>query len=119
MTKRIVIIDDDATHRLLYKHRLQSFSGVEIVGEFEKAEEALDNIPLLKPNVVITDFTLPGMSGIDVAERLKQYPEIKVFLVSNHAPEYFSSVLKTPVICEIIQKDWSKGAFDRILGFCR
>jgi two-component system NarL family response regulator len=119
MIKRIVIIDDDATHRLLYKHRLQSNSEVEIIGEFENAEEALDKIPHLKPNLVITDYTLPGMSGIDVAERLKQYPEIKVLLVSNHAPEYFSSVLKTPVICEIIQKDWSKGIFERILGFCR
>jgi|GEM_PF-1700286 DNA-binding NarL/FixJ family response regulator len=119
MTKRIIIIDDDATHRLLYKHRLQSNSEVEIIGEFENAEEALDKIPHLKPNLVITDYKLPGMSGIDVATQLKQYSEIKVVLVSNHNPEYFSSVLKTPVTCDIIQKDWSKGTFDRILGFCR
>ena len=118
MHKRIVIIDDDAAHRFLYKHRFKGISDVEIIGEFESAEEALSLIPSLNPHLVITDYTLPGMSGIELAEKLYQYPDIKVFIVSGHEPAFLKSQAEERPNYTILQKDWSTAVFDRILNAC-
>jgi two-component SAPR family response regulator len=120
MPRRVIIIDDDSASLLLYKRNFRNADGIEVVGEFERAENALLQIPLLKPDVVITDYSLPGMSGIDFAKQVQgQYPEIKVLLVTCHDPEFLNSTLTAPVPnISIIQKTWSKNDFNRIINLC-
>ncbi len=119
MPKRIVIIDDDETSRFLYRHYFRGVSDVEIIAEFENAEEALLEIPRLKPDVVIVDYTLPGMSGIELADRLNQYPEMKVLLVTGRERDSFNSALKCSPTFEFFLKDWSDCSMERIIDFCK
>jgi DNA-binding NarL/FixJ family response regulator len=119
MSKRIVIIEDDESCRFLYRCHLGEIHDLEIIAEFENAEEALLQIPQLKPDVVIVDYTLPGMSGIEFAEWLHQYPEIKVLLVSGHERDFFKSTLKSSPNFKIIQKEWSDKFLENIIGFCK
>jgi len=58
MSRRVMIIDDDDTCMFLYKHHFRGVSGVEIIAEFDNAEEALAQINQLKPDVVIVDYKL-------------------------------------------------------------
>jgi DNA-binding NarL/FixJ family response regulator len=102
----------------LYKHRFRGVAEVEIIGEFESAEDALVHIPTLNPHLVITDYTLPGMSGIELAEKLSEYPHIKVLVVTGHEPDHIRPQQENPPHYHILHKDWSKAVFDRILGFC-
>jgi DNA-binding NarL/FixJ family response regulator len=117
MPKRIVIIDDDETSRFLYRYYFQSVSDIEIIAEFDNAEEALPQIPQLKPDVVIVDYTLPGMSGIELADRLNQYPEMKVLLVTGHERDSLNSALKCSPTFEFFLKDWSDRTMERIINF--
>ncbi len=103
----------------MYRHHLRNVSDVEIIAEFENAEEALLQIPQLKPDSVIVDYTLPGMSGIELAERLNQYPEIKVVLVSGQDQDYINSKVKYPLNLNIVHKEWTERAMARIIAFCR
>jgi DNA-binding NarL/FixJ family response regulator len=119
MPKRIVIIDDDETSRFLYRYYFKSVSEVEIIAEFENAEDALAEIPLLKPDMVIVDYTLPGMSGLEFAGRLNQYPEMKVSLVTGREPDSFNSALKCSPTFNFFLKDWSDGTLKRIIDFCK
>ena len=119
MPKRIAIIDDDETSRFLYRHYFQSVSDIEIVAEFENAEEALSDIPRLKPDVVIVDYTLPGMSGMDFTDRLTQYPEMKVLLVTGRERDSFNSAMKCSPTFKFFPKDWSNHTMDLIIDFCK
>jgi chemotaxis response regulator CheB len=119
MPKRIVIIEDDETGRFLYRHYFRSDPDIEIIAEFDNAEEALAVIPLLKPDAVIIDYTLPGMSGIKFAEQLNEYPQMKVLLVSGRNRDSFDSPLKCSPTFEIFLKDWSDHTMESIMNFCK
>jgi DNA-binding NarL/FixJ family response regulator len=119
MSRRVMIIDDDDTCMFLYKHHFRGFSGVEIIAEFDNAEEALAQINQLKPDVVIVDYKLPGMSGIEFVERVQQYPEIKILLVTGHDRDYFKSMTKNPLKFDIVKKDWSEKTIEYIFAFCK
>lgn len=119
MPKRIVIIDDDETYRFLYQYHFRDVADIEIVGEFERAEDALQQIPHLKPDLVIVDYTLPGMSGIECAERLLKYPDIKVLIATGHDREKLVSDLKGPLKFEVLYKDWTEANIERIKALCK
>jgi DNA-binding NarL/FixJ family response regulator len=118
MTKRIVIVDDDETCMFLYRHHFQGASGVEIIAEFENAEEALAEIPLLMPDMVIVDYKLPGMTGVELAHHLKKWPEIKVLLATGHESDFIKNNLTSSTSnLTIVPKNWSAGTFKVIMGF--
>jgi DNA-binding NarL/FixJ family response regulator len=119
MPKRIIIIDDDETSIFLYRYYFQSVSDIEIIAEFDNAEEALSQIPQLKPDVVIVDYTLPGMSGIELADRLSRYPLMKVLLVTGHDRDSLNLALKCSPTFEFFLKDWSDRTMERIINFCK
>jgi two-component system, NarL family, response regulator LiaR len=53
------------------------------LGSFETAETALEQIPVLHPNIVLMDIDLPGISGIECIRQLKPlYPEIQFMICS-------------------------------------
>jgi DNA-binding NarL/FixJ family response regulator len=119
MRRRVLIIEDDESSRFLYRLNLGNVSDIEIIAEFDNAEDALAQIHHLKPDVVIVDHMLPGMSGIEFAECLIQYPDIKILIASGHSPDHLISKLKGPHNFDVIRKDWSEENLERILAFCR
>jgi two-component system response regulator AlgR len=75
MTPRILIVDDEAPARA----RLATLLGDiavecphELVGEAAQAQQALDSIATLAPDIVLLDVQMPGMSGIELAAHLAQ-----------------------------------------------
>jgi DNA-binding NarL/FixJ family response regulator len=119
MSKRIVIIEDDEPSMVLYRLNLSGVPDIEIIAEFDNAEDALLQIPDLKPDVVIVDYSLPGMSGIEFAERLHKNLEIKILIATNHNPAHLVSKMIIPHNVEVIRKDWSEENLEYILKFCR
>ncbi|WP_149193405.1 response regulator [Luteimonas suaedae] len=70
MTIRIYIVDDHALVRTGMRMILAGESDIEVVGEAENGETALPEIRRLKPDVVLCDLHLPGVSGLEVTERI-------------------------------------------------
>jgi DNA-binding NarL/FixJ family response regulator len=73
MRPRILIVDDheivrEGIRTLLAKTR----TDWEVCGEAASASEALDAVKTLRPDVVILDITMPGMSGLEAAQRMKK-----------------------------------------------
>lgn len=119
MAKRIFIIDDDESSRLLYRLNFKSVPEIQIVGEFDTGEDALPQIPLLRPDVVIVDYGLPGMSGIEFIKQLGGYPGIKIMLVTGHDLHFLKSSLPHSSNLEILQKSWSDEDLAHIISRCR
>jgi len=67
---RVFLLDDHALVRVGYRMILQHEVDIEVVGEAGNGEEAMPLIRKLKPDVVICDVHMPGLSGLEVTERL-------------------------------------------------
>lgn len=72
MVIRTLLVDD---HRLVLsgmRSLLQAAPDIEVIGHAETGEEAIRSIRELKPDVVVLDFKLPDISGLEVAQRALQ-----------------------------------------------
>ena len=67
---RVFLLDDHALVRTGYRLILQQQVDMEVVGEAASGEEGIPLIRKLKPDVVLCDLHLPGLSGLEVTERL-------------------------------------------------
>jgi len=83
MTIRVFMVDDHALVRTGMRMILANESDIEVVGEAETGEAALPMIRRLKPDIVLCDLHLPGVSGLEVTERVvRGQPETRVIVVS-------------------------------------
>jgi two-component system LytT family response regulator len=67
---RVLIVDDERPARERLRSLLGAFLDLEIIGECEDGEEALQRIGDLHPDLVMLDVQMPGSSGIEVAASL-------------------------------------------------
>jgi len=87
----IFIVDDHPLMRKGMGMTLQSELEFDVIGQSETAEEALKEIPKLKPDVAVIDISLPGMNGIELIKNLViQIPELKILVVSRHDEELYA-----------------------------
>lgn len=75
MTIRVFLIDDHTLVRTGMKMILSSEIDIEVVGEAASGEEALPLIRKLAPDVVLCDLHLPGVSGLEITERIARSDE--------------------------------------------
>ncbi len=90
MTIRILIADDHSVIRAGLRTILSTQPELEIVGEAADGNEVLRLANELRPDVVLTDISMPGPvgGGIAVARRLKEtLPEIRVLILTVHEDE--------------------------------
>lgn len=70
MDRRILLVDDDPVVLLVYHDALCSLEGCE-VATAKDAEEALAQVAREQFDLLVTDLSLPGMSGIELSERVR------------------------------------------------
>ena len=69
---KILIIDDEKPARNRLRRLLQEIHEVDIAGEAETGQQALDLIPDLKPDVLLLDISMPGLDGMALAHKLQE-----------------------------------------------
>jgi two-component system response regulator FixJ len=83
-SRHVYLVDDDASLRNVMRAMLAGHDIV--VHEFESAETFLSNYPKRPPGCVLLDMRLPGMSGLDVLERMSEMGSRNaVIIVSGYA----------------------------------
>jgi len=72
MSKKILIVDDEANMRMLLQETLEEFEdkGVEILVA-ENGSDAIESIRTDKPDLVILDVMMPGVNGFDVCNMIR------------------------------------------------
>lgn len=89
--KKIYIVDDHPLMRKGLAMTLEKEVGFELTGQAESAEEAMNEILKLKPDVAIIDISLPGMNGLELVKNLlHQMPGLKILIVSRHDEELYA-----------------------------
>ena len=67
---RVLLADDQAIVRAGLKTLLEATGRMAVVGEATSGEEALEQVRILKPDIVIIDLAMPGMDGIQATRRI-------------------------------------------------
>ncbi|WP_455616077.1 response regulator [Eisenbergiella sp.] len=82
MGKKILIVDDALFMRRVIRKNLEE-CGYQEIAEAADGKEALELYRQLKPDLVLLDITMPGMSGLEVLEELhRESPEARVVMCS-------------------------------------
>ena len=81
----VAIVEDDAPLRASLSGILQRAPNCRCVGAFATAEDALQEIPALAPQVVLMDINLPGMDGVECVRRLAGLmPRAYILMLTVH-----------------------------------
>ena len=85
---KILLVEDHKMTRAEMRSLIERQPDMTVVGESRTGEEALDTAREVRPDIIIMDILLPGMSGIATARRIRaEQPDVKVLALSNHFGE--------------------------------
>jgi two-component system response regulator DevR len=85
---RLLVVDDHELVREGLRAVLAGEPDLKVVGEAASADKLLELVEQTKPNVVLLDARLPGMSGPEACAQLMQsHPEIQVLIVSTYTDD--------------------------------
>jgi two-component system response regulator YesN len=113
MLKKALIVDDDENWRILYKHLFSELKDFAIASTAENAQEALKMVEELRPDLVVTDASLPGMDGLELTAKLrKDYPALKIIIITSHDRGTFFARAKKAGADEMVEK----GSTDEMLN---
>ncbi|NMB61296.1 MAG: response regulator transcription factor [Chloroflexi bacterium] len=85
---RIMIVDDHEVVRLGLISLLEQNSQYEVIAQADNALDAIKKVETYKPDIVLMDIRLPGMSGIEACEQItKKFPETKVIMLTSFAED--------------------------------
>ncbi len=80
---RILVVDDHQVVREGLRHMLGQEEDIELVGQGANSEEALFQVEILSPNIVLMDIKMPGVNGIELTRRIRQkYPLCNVIMLT-------------------------------------
>jgi DNA-binding NarL/FixJ family response regulator len=101
----ILIVDDSTNIRQLLHSFIESNTAFRICGEAENGPEAIEKAKKLRPDLVLLDLTLPGMTGTETAAALKaESPDVKIILFTFHADGVNQSLANKFDIDRVISK---------------
>ena len=111
----IVIADDEAGIIELCKMLIE-YPNAAVVGEAHNGLELFDKIGELHPNTVITDVSMPGMTGLELIEEAQTvYPDVNFIVMSGYTDfEYVQKALRFGV-WDYLLKPLQKDELNRIL----
>ncbi len=85
---RVALVEDQAPTREGLASLIGGSPGFEISGQYGSMEEALPALEHVRPDVLLADIGLPGMSGIEGVRRLhEQFPELPILMLTVHGDD--------------------------------
>jgi two-component system response regulator DevR len=85
---RVLIADDHEVVRMGLKALLQQHAHIRVVAEASTGEEAIREAMTVRPDVVVMDIRMPGMSGVDACRQIVQsLPDTRVIILTSYAED--------------------------------
>lgn len=82
---RILVVDDNPAVRHYLRALLEQQSAWQVCGEARTGREALERVEKNPPDMILLDFQMPDLNGLDVARQLTRFfPEIPILMITIH-----------------------------------
>jgi DNA-binding NarL/FixJ family response regulator len=105
MTK-ILIVDDNVQVRNALRICLQMNQAYEVCGEAENAHDGVELAKRLKPDIVLLDYAMPTMNGLEAARLISSFmPTCGLILFTIFASDQLSTLAQAAGIRTVISKD--------------
>ena len=93
MPVRVLIVDDQEPFRAVARTVVEMTDGFEVIGESETGEDSVSTAHTLRPDLVLMDVNLPGISGLEatrqiLADHVDDKPVVVLVLSTYEAAEY-------------------------------
>ena len=103
---RVLLVDDNAAFLSAAARFLNSLAGVEVVARAASAAEGLARAAELRPDLVLVDVVMPGMSGLELVTLIKKDTDApKAVIVTLHDSEVYRFAAMTAGADGFITKD--------------
>lgn len=102
---RILGVDDNDLVRRGIQQLLRQHEGWEVCGEAANGQEAIAKVRELAPDVVVLDFAMPTMNGIDAARQIhEEYPSTTIVLCSMYLDRQLARLAHGVGITSVLSK---------------
>ncbi len=93
---RVLLVDDHQVVLEGFVARLTHEPGIEIVGTANNGQQAIERVKESTPDIVLMDFSMPVMNGLEATKLLKtNFPDVKVLMLTMHdSREYIMQVME-------------------------
>jgi DNA-binding NarL/FixJ family response regulator len=82
---RILVVDDNPSVRHYLRALLEQRSTWQVCAEARTGKEALQRVEKNRPDMILLDFQMPDLNGLDVARQISSlFPEIPILMVTIH-----------------------------------
>lgn len=108
---RVLVVDDSPVYRRGMARAVGLHNGLELVGEAEGGEAALDAIERLRPDVVLLDLRMPDVDGLEVLDRLHDLapsPPCRVLIVSASLDDHIEQAAQAAGAAGCVSKDMAR-----------
>jgi CheY-like chemotaxis protein len=120
---KVMVVEDDGPTRAMYQSHFDHWDMPLDAVMAASAIEALLDIPLVKPHVLITDLRMPGIDGAAMLRQLSQHPlfaKLGVIVVTGLSLKDIQAYGPLPEGTQVVQKPvdmgWLKGYFQALLS---
>lgn len=105
MLKRVLVADDNSIARRAIC-RLIASGGFSVCGEAEDGSKAIEQARKLRPDLIVLDFSMPVMNGLQAAKALKKItPDVPIILYTAHASGVLEKEALAAGITSVVSKD--------------
>jgi len=106
---RILIADDHTILRAGIRSLLDMVPEFQVVGEVDNGKDAINQAGQLKPDLLLSDLSMPKTNGTEAIQRIKsRYPDIKILVLTVHkTEEYVHAALKAGANGYVLKDDTS------------
>jgi DNA-binding NarL/FixJ family response regulator len=111
LPKRILIVDDSSPVRTALRQTLEGQDGWQVCGEAANGREGVKLAQELKPDLVLLDFSMPVLNGLEAARELKQLsPSLPLLMFTNYGTDYLEREALIAGVSAVVSKSDSTEA---------
>lgn len=116
VVKTVLIVDDNPSIRYALRAFLRGSTQMRICGEAADGTQAINTALELHPDLVLLDFAMPGMNGVEAASVLKhRLPETRIVIFTLYADQIGDSLANALGIDLVVSKSEGGAALARAL----